>query len=113
MSRDPATLADMLRACSLILEFRKDLTLDMFLVNAEKQSAILHQLLLLGEATKRLSTDFRDAHPNIVWADIAGMRDRLIHGYDVVELPLVWDVIQKRVPSLLAYLQPLISNFQE
>src|SRR5450432_1361334 len=101
MSRDPATLADMLGACELILEFSDGLTFEMFHKNAEKHSAVLLQLLVLGEATKRLSPEFRAAHPEISWSNIAGMRDRLIHGYDQIDFPLIWDVVQKRVPALL------------
>jgi uncharacterized protein with HEPN domain len=82
------------------------------MANEEKQSAVLHQLMILGEAAKRLSLEVRGAHPNIAWTEIAGMRNRLIHGYDAVDLSLVWDVIKKRVPSLLAYLQPLLAELK-
>jgi uncharacterized protein with HEPN domain len=53
---------------------------------SKTQSAVLHQLLVIGEAVKRLSQDFRRDHPEIPFALIAGMRDKLIHEYDDVDL---------------------------
>ena len=53
------------------------LDLPAFLADAKTQSAVLHQLLILGEAVKRLSAPFREAHPEIPWKEIAGSRDIL------------------------------------
>jgi len=76
--------------------------------NDEKVSAILDQITIIGEATKRLSQPFRQQHPEIPWRDIAGMRDVIVHEYDQVDLDVVWDVIQNRLPELLTLLQPLL-----
>jgi len=54
----------------------------------------------MGEATKRLSTDFRKMHSDIPWKDIAGMRDKLIHDYFGVDIDTVWDTIVMDIPSL-------------
>ena len=78
-----------------------------FLDDVKTQSAALHQLLLLGEGVKRLSAVFRDAHPEIPWKAIAGMRDQLIHEYDMVDLDEVWKILTGDLPHLLAKLQPL------
>jgi len=80
-----------------------------FLQDIKTQSAVLHQLMVMGEAVKRLSQDFRSHHPEIPWALVAGMRDKLIHGYDIVDLHEVWrtaDVVD--VPGLLSLLEPLL-----
>ena len=78
--------------------------------NEEKQSAILYQVIVMGEATKRLSPEFRAQHPEIPWKDIAGMRDILAHQYDRVNLNTLWDVIQSDIPELLALLEPLLPD---
>ena len=52
-------------------------------------SAVLHQLMILGEAAKRLSDEFRETHDHIPWTDAARMRDRLIYGYDAIDLDIV------------------------
>ncbi len=113
MSRDSATLADMFEACRSVLEFKGDIDLTAFLKNREKQSAVMHQLMVIGEAAKRLSTGFRAAHPQLPWSDIAGMRDRLIHGYDDVDLTLVWRALDAHVVELMEFLDPFVSKAPE
>jgi uncharacterized protein with HEPN domain len=79
-----------------------------FLADPKTQSAVLHQLLLLGEAVRRLSEAFRAAHPDIPWSLIVGMRNRLIHQYDAVDLDEVWRTVERDIPDLLASLAPLL-----
>lgn len=62
--------------------------------------------MVLGEAVKRLSEDYRSQHPAIPWLLIAGMRDKLIHGYDIVDLDEVWKTATHDVPDLLLWLEP-------
>ncbi|HFD40005.1 MAG TPA: DUF86 domain-containing protein, partial [Anaerolineae bacterium] len=98
MNRDEATLLDIARAARLVIEFRAGMGKDEFLWDVKTQSSILHQLMVMGEAVKRLSRDFCAAHPEIPWALIAGMRDKLIHGYDIVDLDEVWKTATTDVP---------------
>lgn len=104
MSRDDATVLDLARAARLILDFTRGVDRFAFLADAKTQSAVLHQIMILGEAVKRLSPDFRDAHARMPWSLIAGMRDKLIHKYDDVDLVLVWQTAQTDIPMLLSYL---------
>ena len=67
-----------------------------------------YQLLVLGEAVKRLSPEFRERHPDIPWVLIADMRDNLIHEYDSVDLEEVWSTAGRDVPRLQALLAPLL-----
>jgi uncharacterized protein with HEPN domain len=101
MSRDEATLLDPERAARLILEFTRELDEAVFLDDVKTQSAVLHQLLVLGEAVKRLSPEFRGRYLGIPWALIAGMRDNLIYEYDTVDLDEVWSTAKRDVPRLL------------
>lgn len=79
-------------------------------MNDEKVSAILYQIAVIGEATKRLSQEFRQQHPEIPWRDIAGMRDVLLHKYDQVDFDVIWDVVQSKLPELLTLLEPLLPS---
>ncbi len=108
MSRDEATLLDIAKACQLATGFKRGIDKEVFLDDLKTQSAILHQLLLLGEATKRLSLEFRSAHPHIPWSKMAGMRDKLIHDYDEVDLDEIWKTVTTDIPKLLTVLVPLV-----
>ncbi|MBI3302044.1 MAG: DUF86 domain-containing protein [Deltaproteobacteria bacterium] len=107
MSRDSTTLLDMLKAARLVVEFKGGMNKIAFLEDPKTQSAILHQLLILGEAAKRLSTEFRTQHKRIPWKKIAGMRDKLIHEYEDVDLDAVWKTARSDIPHLIALLEPL------
>jgi len=108
MSRDEATLLDIAQAARLILAFKLNMDKAAFLSDIKTQSAILHQLLIMGEAVKRLSQDFRVHHTEIPWGLIAGMRDKLIHAYDIVDLGEVWKTVDKDVADLLSSLESLL-----
>jgi len=108
MSRDDATLLDILKAARLVVEFKRKLEKQAFLRDIKTQSAILHQLLVIGEAVKKLSEEFRAQHPEIPWARIAGMRDKLIHQYDAVDLDEVWKTVTKDIAPLISFVEPLI-----
>lgn len=110
MSRDNASLLDIVNAAKRVLKFTEGFDKSTLAANEEKQSAILYQVIVIGEATKRLSLEFRTQHPEIPWKDIAGMRDILAHQYDRINLNTLWDVIQNDVPELLALLEPLLSD---
>lgn len=106
--RDSATLLDITRAARLVVDFKGNLSKDDFLQDQKTQSAVLHQLMIMGEAVKRLSPEFREAWANIPWSLMAGMRDNLIHEYDDVDLDEVWKTVEADIPALLATLTPLL-----
>jgi uncharacterized protein with HEPN domain len=64
-------------------------------------------LIIVGEATKRLSSDFRDQHSTIPWRQIAGMRDVLVHDYNDVDLNLVWETATQAIPKLIEQIKPM------
>ncbi len=108
MPRDETIILDIAQAARLILEFKQGMDKASFLNDIKTQSAVLHQLMVMGEAVKRLSQNFRTHHPAIPWEFIAGMRDKLIHGYDIVDVEEVWKTAETDVPDLLSSLQPLL-----
>ena len=107
MPRNETALLDILRAARLAVQFKGDLDKEGFLDDLKTQSAILHQLLLLGEAVKRLSEEFRARHPDVPLRAIAGMRDKLIHEYNEVDVDEVWRTVTSDLPRLIGALEPL------
>jgi uncharacterized protein with HEPN domain len=69
--------------------------------------ALLQLLQIVGEAAGRVSPAYSGAHPQIPWAQIVSLRNRLIHGYDVIDLDIVWSILTIDVPKLIAELEQL------
>ena len=65
-----------------------------------RQDAVVRRLEVIGEATKLLSDEVRQSASEIPWRRVAGLRDRLIHAYDSVDLDIVWEVTVRDLPAL-------------
>ena len=107
MSDDAATIVDIVLACRRIQRFIAAVDEARFVGNEEKRWAVVSQLMLIGEAARRLSEQFRAAHPEIAWPLIVGMRNRLVHDYDKIDWPVVWQAATRDVPRLSTEVEPL------
>jgi uncharacterized protein with HEPN domain len=86
---------------------------ESFFTDRRTQDAVVRNLEIIGEATKRLSASLKDTHPDISWKPIAGMRDKLIHDYFGINLQLVWDVVERELPSLKLKILGLLAALGE
>lgn len=82
---------------------------DDFMINF----VVARALEIVGEATKRLPLEVRDAYPDIPWRNMAGMRDRIIHGYDNVDFQIMWDVVTQEVPQVKPLLQQILADYND
>src|SRR6185369_4699200 len=99
MKRDESVyLRHILDAIIKVDEYLLGSTEDSFYANSLLQDAVIRQLEIIGEATKRLSRDLRSLHPQIPWDDISGMRDKLIHDYFGVDIEKVWLTAAEDLP---------------
>ena len=73
--------------------------------------AVVRALEIVGEATKRLPERIRQEYPDIPWRDMAGMRDRIIHGYDNVDYRIVWGTVKKRIPVVRPQLKMILEDY--
>jgi len=73
---------------------------DEFLKDYKTQDAVIRNIEIIGEASKKISSDLKDKYPNIPWKMIAGTRDRLIHGYFGVNIDIVWEIVTIDMPVL-------------
>jgi uncharacterized protein with HEPN domain len=100
-------LGDIKHAVGLILEFSARMSFADFEKDDKTQFAVIRCFEIIGEATKRLPDDLLQSEPHIPWKVMAGMRDRLIKGYDSINIPLIWRTIQNDIPVLQSDLEVL------
>ena len=108
MSRDMAHAADMLHAAQRISDFIQNVSEADFLANVLVQSAVLHQLTVIGEVTKRVSPEFQTAHTGIPWSQIGALKNRIVHEYDDINLDTVWTIVKSEVPGLITALTAIV-----
>jgi uncharacterized protein with HEPN domain len=108
MPPDRDYAADILAAARLVQSYAERVSQDEFNEDNMRQDAVVRQLLIIGEAAKRLSDDFKSRHANIPWRQMAGMRDILVHSYDHVDLDQVWRVATEELDALVAAIEPLV-----
>ena len=101
MPKDEAVVEDIVNAARLVTEFVEGFEKSAFIKDWKTRSAVLYQLTIIGEAVKRLSKKFRTEHAQIPWGLMAGMRDNLIHGYDLIDWDEVWKTATVDIPELL------------
>jgi uncharacterized protein with HEPN domain len=83
------------------------------LFDRKTQDAVVRNLEIIGEASKRVSVTLKEAHPDIAWKPIAGIRDKLIHDYFRVNLQLVWDAVERDLPILKQKIDRLLEALGE
>jgi uncharacterized protein with HEPN domain len=113
MDSDLATVLDIVLAGRRIARFIANSDETSFVADEEKRWAVVSQLTIVGEAVRRLTDEFLHSRPGIAWRQIAGMRDRLVHGYDKINWSLVWLTAAQDVPRLLVELEPLVPQRPE
>jgi uncharacterized protein with HEPN domain len=85
---------------------------ESFLVETHWQDAIIRNLEIIGEATKRIGTPLKSRHPDVPWRVIAGLRDVLIHDYMGVDLETVWNVAQNDIPALKVQIREILDGLE-
>ncbi|HOF33515.1 MAG TPA: DUF86 domain-containing protein [Spirochaetota bacterium] len=98
---------DIIRSAELIIEFTKDTSFDSFSKDLKTRYAVIRCFEVMGEAAKRIPDEIRSKYPMIPWKIISAMRDRLIHGYDVVDDSVLWKTVVLDLPELLQNLRKI------
>ena len=110
MKSDRGYVSDILAYARRLQDHVKGATYEEFTAEAWMQDAAFRCLEVMGEIVKRLTPSFRAEHPAIPWARIAGFRDVLAHGYDILDHELCWKIICENVPELVAELEGVSWN---
>jgi len=94
------------------VEFTKDETYESFIGSTLLIRGVTASFEIAGEATKNLTQEFRDAHPEIKWRDMAGFRDVLIHGYFGIDASRLWSGAKEFAPATIAAIERLAEYAQ-
>jgi uncharacterized protein with HEPN domain len=105
---DSALLLDMLLAARKVMGYLHGVTPQAYYSNEILQDACIHQVQVIGEAASQVSGGFRDTHEEIAWAEIIGMRHRLVHDYRRINRDIVWSTVHNDLPRLVSVLEPLV-----
>ena len=93
-------LEDILQAIVKTRNYVAGLTRQSFAQDSMRIDAVVRNLEIIGEAAKMIPESIRVEYPNIEWKKIAGLRDILAHHYFEVDLDIVWDIVQNKLPEL-------------
>jgi uncharacterized protein with HEPN domain len=108
--RDLTYLKHILDCINDIELFVEGYTEDEFVSDKKTFNSSIRMFEVIGEATKKISTELKNDHPAIEWKKMAGLRDILIHDYEGVNLNALWQIIRVNIPELKTQIQKLIQN---
>ncbi|MBD2314044.1 DUF86 domain-containing protein [Desertifilum sp. FACHB-1129] len=112
-NRDIESVIDIYHYGQSIVSFVSGMNQQEFVNDQKTIAAVMYGIAVMGEATKRLSDNFRKQHPELPWRELAGLRDRLVHDYKNIDLDILWDVVSVEIPALLVSLEPLLPKQDE
>ncbi len=109
MSHSPLEyIRHMLHEAEYLTSKASVLSKEKFARDETLKRAFVRSIEVIGEAVKKVPPEFRNRHASIEWRVMAGMRDRLIHGYFGVDYDIVWDVATTKMPELRRQLQDIL-----
>ncbi|MEK6903517.1 MAG: DUF86 domain-containing protein [Nanoarchaeota archaeon] len=94
-------------------EFSKDLNKERLMSDRLRQSAMIREIEVIGEAMKNISEKLKNKYTEIAWKKIIGTRDKMIHHYFGVDLHIVWNIVKKDIPILKKQMKKIKKDFAE
>ena len=107
MKDDLAFIEHILLCIDKIREYTKNLTAQEFCNNELIQDAVIRNIEIIGEATKKISANLKSQYREIPWKEMSGMRDKLIHDYFGVDVEVVWKSVKEDIPYLKSLIQSI------
>jgi uncharacterized protein with HEPN domain len=100
-------LEDILESIRRIFDYTNNMTYESFLADNKTIDAVIRNFEIIGEATAKLSDEFKEKHEHINWHRLRGMRNRIAHDYRNVNIPIIWETIQNDLEELLIQIKKL------
>lgn len=103
MNRDQTYVNQILDAINKINDYTVE-GRDVFYETVIIQDAVIRNIEIIGEVSKRISDEFKESHDSVPWRKMAGIRDVLIHDYDSIDMSIVWNVVSIELPKIMIQL---------
>jgi uncharacterized protein with HEPN domain len=110
MKKTHCYLYDIKIACDRFQLFIEGLDLNEFASDFMCQDAVIRRIEIIGEASSKIDLSFQENHLDIPWHRLSGMRNRLIHDYNEIDIELVWQTIQNEVPDLKKKIEKILED---
>jgi uncharacterized protein with HEPN domain len=111
MPRDYKVYADdILEAIGKIKRYTSGVDREAFPQDEKTFDAVIRNLEVIGEAIKKMPEEVRAKHPSVEWKKIAGLRDIVIHEYFGIDVDIVWDIVQHKLPPLETQIRQIITT---
>ena len=110
---DTVYLRHILDAIEQIRDYLKDVSAKQFLQERLLQDGVVRRLEIIGEASRNLSDELRQKHPEVPWGQIIGLRNRITHAYFDVDLHIVWEIVQNDLSPLKQQVERILEEMDE
>jgi len=112
LKRDEVFIRHILDEITFLIDSSKGLEYEGLIKDETLKRAFVRSLEVIGEATKNISSEFRQKYPDIEWRELTGLRDKLIHRYFGVQWEIVWDVVKNKIPQLKGRIEGILKEIE-
>ena len=105
-------IEDIMDAMNKALKFIEGMSYEEFAQDNKTVFAVVRAIEIIGEAVKNIPEDLRKKYPEIPWKGMAGMRDKVIHGYFGVDIKVVWDTVKKRISEVKTLFERILEELE-
>ena len=107
--KDKGILLQIIKRCNRVIEKVSNISEINFSLNDDIKEVVCFNLFQIGELANGLSVEFIKEYNKIPWKQIIGMRNRIVHGYDTINLEIVWNTANESIPELKSYCKEILS----
>lgn len=106
--KDKGILLQIIKRCNRVIEKVSNISEIELSLNDDIKEVVCFNLFQVGELANGLSVEFTKEYNKIPWKQIIGMRNRIVHGYDTINLEIVWNTANESIPELIEYCKEIL-----